>query len=223
MLKPYYEKDGITIYHADCREVLPFIGEFDLCLTDPPYGVDMSKGFEGFEGFGGTKRKPIARRQYPDTWDKDRPDAGIFAHIIAVSRHQIIWGGNFFADLLPRSTHWVSWDKLNTMPSFGDCELAWTNFNRKSVKKVTVEWNGLVGKEEFREHPTQKPLSLMTWCINHAPNPQSILDPFMGSGTTLVAAKNLGRKAVGIEIEEKYCEIAAQRLAQDILPFEALP
>ena len=216
--KPYYEKDGITIYHADCREILPFIGRFDLCLTDPPYGVQLAEGFSGATGFGG-KGRPIERRRYVGEWDNERPDAGVFTLCRTVSAYQIIWGGNFFADVLPRSTHWISWDKLNTMPSFGDCELAWTNFDRKSVKKVVVEWNGLIGKEEFRQHPTQKPQTLMTWCINHAPKSDTILDPFMGSGTTLVAAKQLGRKAVGIELEEKYCEIAVQRLAQDILPF----
>ena len=248
-MKPYYEHAGITIYHGDCREVLqglpvafcracrePLVDEAilaihlaakhdvgpfcDLVLTDPPYGIGMSKGFEGFEGFGGFG-PPIPRRQYPDVWDKERPEAGTFADLLKICQSAIIWGGNFFADLLPRATHWLVWDKLNTMPSFGDCELAWTNFDRKSVKKLTVEWNGLIGKEEFRDHPTQKPVELMNLClIKYALDSDGVLDPFMGSGTTLVAAKNNHKRAIGIEIEEKYCAIAAKRLEQEVFNFE---
>jgi DNA modification methylase len=193
------------------------LSKVDLVLTDPPYGIGRDKGFEGFEGFGG-KGKPIARRRFEDDeWDKERPKKECFDLLLKASSLSIIWGGNFFADILPQSTHWIVWDKLQTMPTFGDCELAWTNSKRKSVKKVIVEWNGLLGKENFREHPTQKPLDLMLWCIQNYFEQGTILDPFMGSGTTLRAAKDLQRKAIGIEIEEKYCEIAAKRLSQEVL------
>lgn len=223
-MRPYYEHAGITIYHGDCRDLLPTLGRFSLLLTDPPYGIEMSQGFQGCVGFGGFG-VPIARRQYPDTWDRDRPDEATFKALLSSADVSVIWGGNFFADVLPRSTHWISWDKLNTMPSFGDCELAWTNSPRKSVKKIVVEWNGLIGKEDSREHPTQKPLALMKWCVRqYSEAGQSILDPFMGSGTTLRAAKDLGRRAIGIEIEERYCEIAAKRLSQEVLDFsEPIP
>ena len=212
---PYYDEGGITIYHGDALDILPRLSQVNLAVTDPPYGIKMSGGFEGFGGFG----TPIARRQYADAWDEERPSAVLFAMLLARCERAIIWGGNFFSDLLPRSTHWLVWDKLNTMPSFGDCELAWTNIDRKSVKKKTVEWNGLLGKERERVHPTQKPLELLSWCIeNYSEGTHTILDPFMGSGTTLRAAKDLGRKAIGIEIEEKYCDIAVRRLAQEVLP-----
>lgn len=215
---PYYDEDGITIYHGDCREILPHLPKVDLVLTDPPYGVKMSKGFGGFEGFGGFG-KPIGRRQYPDGWDEYRPLPETFELILSRCSNAIIFGGNFFADILPQSRHWIVWDKLNTMPTFGDCELAWTNVDRKSVKKKVVEWNGLLGKERERYHPTQKPLELMIWCIEqYSKEGDIVLDPFMGSGTTLRAAKDLGRKAIGIEIEERYCEIAVKRLAQEVLP-----
>ena len=221
MIEPYYSHAGITIYCADCRDVLPHLPKMDLCLTDPPYGIKMSQGFEGFEGFGGFG-EPIARKQYPDTWDDKRPSDDLLRLVIASANSSIIWGGNFFADVLPRSTHWLVWDKLNTMPSFGDCELAWTSLERKSVKKLTVEWNGLLGKEKVRQHPTQKPIELMKLCLlAYSDIGQIVLDPFMGSGTTLVAAKNLGRKAIGIEIEERYCEIAAKRLSQEVFDFPA--
>ena len=212
-MKPYYQDDYATIYHGDCLELLPEMPKVDLVLTDPPYGVKRDKGFEGFGGFG----KPIARKRFEDDdWDSERPSRKCFEIILDCCNLAIIWGGNFFADILPRSTHWISWDKLQTMPTFGDCELAWTNSNRKSVSKVTVEWNGLLGKEKFRGHPTQKPLRLMVWCLQNYGN-GNVLDPFVGSGTTLVAAKQLNRKAIGIEIEEKYCEIAAKRLSQEVL------
>ena len=218
MIKPYYGPvDGITIYHGDCRDILPTFPDksFDLVLTDPPYGVKRDKGFEGFEGFEGFGT-PIARKRYEDDdWDSERPDAVVFQTILRVSETALIFGGNYFADLLPQGKHWLVWDKLNTMPTFGDCELVWTNVSRNSVKKVTREYNGLIGKEETRQHPTQKPVNLLGKLIEDYSEPSfSILDPFGGSGTTAVAAKQLGRKCTLIEIEEKYCEIAISRLQQ---------
>jgi DNA modification methylase len=125
----------------------------------------------------------------------------------------VVFGGNFFADVLPRSTHWIVWDKLNTMPTFGDCELAWTNSPRKSVRKITVEYNGLIGKEESRQHPTQKPLKLLCKVLEeYTKESQSVMDPFMGSGTTGVACAKLGRKFIGIELEPNYFEIAVKRI-----------
>jgi DNA modification methylase len=212
---PYYDIDGITIYHGDCRDILPYLPKVDLVLTDPPYGIEMDKGFTGFGGFG----EPIARKRYEnDKWDSKRPDQDTFNLLLDKTRLAFIFGGNFFADMLPQGRHWIVWDKLNTMPSFGDCELVWTNVDRKSVKKITREYNGLLGKEEARQHPTQKPMSIMGRILEtYSLITDTILDPFMGSGTTLVAAKQLGRKAIGIEIEEKYCEIAVKRLGQGVL------
>lgn len=187
---------------------------FDAVITDPPYGIEMDKGFEGFEGFGGFGT-PIARRQYNDTWDNERPDKSYFDTILTLSQKVFIFGGQFFADLLPVNGHWLVWDKLNTMPSFGDCELVWTNIKRNSVKKITVEYNGLLGKEKTRYHPTQKPVSLLSRIVlGYTEIGELILDPFMGSGTTLVAAQNEGRRAVGIELSEEYCKIAVERLRQ---------
>lgn len=220
MPKPYYhdERAGITIYHGDCREILPHLPKVDLVLTDPPYGVKRDKGFEGFGGFGGFGKKIARKRFEDDNWDADRPSDELLNICASMGNLSILWGGNFFADVLPRSTHWIFWDKLQTMPTFGDGELAWTSSDRKSIVKITVEWNGLLGKEQTRSHPTQKPVALMLWCIQKYGNENgTVLDPFMGSGTTLRAAKDLGRKAIGIEIEEKYCEIAVKRLRQEVL------
>lgn len=197
-----------TLYLGDCLEILPTLDKVDACITDPPYGISRDKGFGGFGGFGA----PIARTKYEGDWDSIRPSQACFDLILDKSNFALIFGGNYFADMLPPSTHWVVWDKLNTMPTFGDCELAWTNSDRKSVKKITVEYNGLLGKEKFREHATQKPVLLMENILREYHKHMTILDPFMGSGTTGVACANLGRKFIGIEIEEKYFDIACERI-----------
>lgn len=197
-----------TLYLGDCRDILPTLPKVDLVLADPPYGVKMDKGFGGFGGFG----NPIARKQYDDDWDATRPEKEVFDMIIAGGGAVMVFGGNFFADLLPVSKHWIVWDKLNTMPTFGDCELVWTNIDRKSVKKITHEYNGLIGKEGERVHPTQKPVLLMERCIAHVSKAQSVLDPFMGSGTTGVACANMGMTFYGIERDQKYFDIACQRI-----------
>ena len=180
----------------------------DLGLTDPPYGVQMSIGFGGSGGFG----KPIGRRQYEDQWDNERPSKEAFELLLSSVKQCIVFGGNFFADYLPRSTHWIVWDKLNTMPSFGDCELAWTNIDRKSVKKITFEYNGLIGKEKDRAHPTQKPVGLFVEILNTY-SCQSVFDPFGGSGTTMVACEQTGRLCRMIEIEPKYVAVILERMA----------
>lgn len=197
---------------GDCREVLPTLGKVDAVVTDPPYGIKRDKGFEDFGGFGA----PIARRRYEqDNWDSERPSEEVFALLLSAAKSAIIFGGNFFTDYLPVNGHWIVWDKLNTMPTFGDCELAWTNIPRKSVKKVTVEYNGLIGKEESRHHPTQKPVAVMRWCLDALPKPaDSILDPFMGSGTTGVACAKAGKTFIGIEREPSYFEIACRRISE---------
>ena len=214
-MKPYYQDEWVTIYHGRWQDI-PFPLFFSLVLTDPPYGIKRDKGFTGHGGFG----KPIARRKYDNNWDGDRPSGEDLRKLAAMGENAIIWGGNFFADLLPRSTHWIFWDKMQTMPSFSDGELAWTNIKRKSVAKVTIQWNGLLGRESGRFHPTQKPLKLMEWCIDrYSAKGDLIFDAYAGSGTTGRAAKNLGRHCIMVEMEEKDCEIAAKRCAQEVLEF----
>jgi len=219
----YFKDDDSLIYCSDCRLVLPLIPDksTDLVLTDPPYGVKRDKGFKGFKGFGGFGI-PIARRRYEDDdWDNERIEADTIDLILTKINKAIIFGGNFYTDILPQSNHWLVWDKLNTMPTFGDCELAWTNIPRNSVKKYQVEYNGLLGKEDYRFHPTQKPVKLFARIIaDYSEVDEIILDPFLGSGTTAYCAKKLGRKCIGIEISEKYCEIAVDRLRQSVMKLE---
>jgi site-specific DNA-methyltransferase (adenine-specific) len=213
MRAPYYEHGGIVIYHADCREVLPFVGEVDLLCTDPPYGIGEARAKNR------TRSNIAAATDYGvAAWDDAPPSRWLFDWLAEISRHQIIFGGNYFA--LPASSCWLVWDKDNT-GDFADCELAWTNLH-KAVRKFVWRWNGMLqepgARKETRFHPTQKPEAVMRWAIGQAPNDCTlILDPYMGSGTTLRAAKDLGRRAIGIEIDERYCEIAARRLSQNVL------
>lgn len=211
--EPYYEKDGIVIYNADCRQVLPFLPKFDLLLTDPPYGIG-----EGNQKRILSRSKVAAARDYGDSnWD-DKPVYGLEV-IVGQYLKAVVWGGNYYN--FPPTKCLLVWDKDNGENDFADCEIAWTNFD-KAVRKFKWRWAGMLqekggDKKEARQHPTQKPLSLMSWCIKQAGECETILDPFMGSGTTLVAAKQEGKKAVGIELEEKYCEVAVNRLAQNVL------
>ena len=185
----------------------------DMIFTDPPYGVKRDKGFEGFGGFG----EPIKRRRYEDDdWDDTIPDKAIFDFLLGLNAKTFIFGGNFFAHLLPQSTHWIFWDKVQTMPTFGDGELVWTNSSRKSIKKsikkYVFQYNGLLGKEKERYHPTQKPVGIIELIINdYSEQNEIILDPFLGSGTTLIAAEKTGRTCYGCEISLKYATIILER------------
>ena len=196
---------------GDCRDVLPTMGKFDLLLTDPPYGIGLAGGFSGAVGFSA----PIKRREYEGDWDNETPQKELFESAIGTATQSIVWGGNYFTDKLPQNNFWLIWDKENTMPTFSDCEIAWTNIDKNSVKRIKHMQNGCMtkGKDKERYHPTQKPVEVMQWCITQAKNnPQTILDPFMGSGTTGVACANMGRKFTGIEREQKYFDIACERI-----------
>jgi len=208
---------GQRIILGDCLEVMPKLKCFDALVTDPPYGLnEIDGGFKGITGFNGKKTagKPIARRKYKKGWDKKRPTRQAFKLMLNSANNSIIFGGNYFTDLLPVSGHWLVWDKKNTMPSFSDCELAWTNIDKKSVKLLTYEYNGLIGKREERVHPTQKPVEVMQWAIQKARNPKTILDPYVGSGTTLVACEKLGLNGTGIEVNKEFYDIACERVFQ---------
>lgn len=217
-MNPYYDQDGITLYCGRCDDILADLGRFDLLLTDPPYGIGMDKGF-GIGGYGidGKKRTTYNTRQYDDKWDNARPDKGVIDAMLASCDRHVIWGGNYLSGLLPQKNKWLVWNKEQTMPSYSDCELAWTTLKGNSVKMFTYAGNGMMAKEKGRFHPTQKPVALMRWCIGVAGDVASILDPYAGSGSTLVAAKLEGIRAIGIEISERYCEKIVGRLSQGVL------
>ncbi len=218
-MTPYYEHAGIQIWLGDCREILPTLPKCDLLLTDPPYGIDRANGSNGggVDGFG--KHVKRAPRTYAGDWDAEPICAGDLHLCRNASRQQIIWGGNYYAHGLPASRKWLVWDKCNTMPTFSDAELAWTSLDGVSTKMFRWNGSGLMAVEQERWHATQKPLALMKWCLSLFPNAKTVLDPYCGSGTTLVAAKAMGLTAIGIELHEPYCEIAAKRLSQSVFEF----
>ena len=204
-----------TLYLGDCLDILPTLPMFDAVITDPPYGIGADKGKKGSIPFKGGKS--YERAWHPENiWDKERPKKEIFDLMIKSSDKSIIWGGNYFADWLTPQGKWLWWDKCQTMPTYGDGELAWTNLSGTTPKKFVWANNKIFADRTVRHHPTQKPLELMIWCIDQAGNPETILDPFMGSGTTGVAAIQMGRKFIGIEREPKYFDIACKRIEQAV-------
>ena len=197
-----------TLYLGDCMDILPSLGKVDAVITDPPYGIGADK-----MTLGNGKRK-IERGDIE--WDSATPSQELMDLIHSKGELHIYWGGNYFG--LPASKCWLVWDKCTGANSFADCELAWTDID-SVVRKITVPWVGANAKDESGErvHPTQKPLGVMRWSIEKCkPQPQTILDPFMGSGTTGVAAIQLGRSFIGIEREPKYFDIACQRIEQAV-------
>lgn len=211
--KPYYHDPvaGITIYNADCRDILPYLPKVDLVLTDPPYGIGADKP----RGNTGRNAHILQREYHATNWDYEPASLAVLTEAIALATNAIVWGGNYFG--LPGSSGWLVWDKQNGTNRYADCELAWTNL-KQAVRRFAYRWHGFLQDPECRKeerfHPTQKPTQVMSWCLSFVPDAETILDPFMGSGTTLVAAKLLGKKCIGIEIDEKYCAIAVERLAQ---------
>ncbi len=215
--KPYYNDDTVTIYHGDCREILPHLPNVDAVVTDPPYGIGEARGKNASRD-----NAAIAKDYGVSGWDDNPVDGELQDLVMRAAVSIIWWGGNYYS--FPPGSCWLVWDKANGSNDFADCELAWTNL-AGAVRRITYRWAGMLqqhggANKEFRQHPTQKPVEVLRWCIDRLPDEtRTILDPFMGSGTTLRAAKDLGRKAIGIEIHETYCEIAARRMEQEVLDF----
>lgn len=204
-------RDGITIYCGDAREILPTL-DVDLILSDPPYGIAHPTDYKA------RKRGALAEcTDYPPVRGDDEPFDPRW--IVELGKPTLLFGANYFCDILPPSSGWVVWDKMRPEDlDQATAEIAWSNFV-KGVRVFRYLWNGMIraGNEKL-EHPTMKPAALWRWVLELRFTPDgTVCDPFMGSGTTLRAAKDLGRKAIGIEIEERYCEIAVKRLAQEVL------
>jgi site-specific DNA-methyltransferase (adenine-specific) len=205
---PYYSDDHCTIYHGDCREILPTITA-DVVVTDPPYGISLD-----------TSSRCAWLPDHEPVAGDDAPFDP--APILALGLPTILWGANHFASRLPDVRGWLAWDKATKNGldlKQAEVEFAWSNVTTRP-KCFRHMWSGAYRDSErgTRYHPTQKPVALMAWCISLCPD-GTVLDPFIGSGPTLRAAKDLGRKAIGIELDERYCEIAARRLGQEVLDF----
>ena len=193
------EIGNATLYLGDCAEILPTLTQIDAVVTDPPYGIKrFEKGSLRFDKKG----------EYKDgiKWDK-KPPKEFFNMLLNVAPQSIIWGSNNFE--LPTSEYFLVWDKQQTVDNFASAELAYTNIKIPAkVFRFGIHQHNKIEKD----HPTQKPVSLIEWCINFCKNTQTICDPFMGSGTTGVACAKMGKLFVGIEKDPKYFDIACKRI-----------
>ena len=199
---------GQRLILGDCVAAMPLLGRFDAVVTDSPYGIGFSHG-----GGGGKLARSTRLDHMPIIGDEKPFDP---APLLALGIPAILWGGNHFADRLPASQSWLVWDKrcADYSNDQADCEMAWTNlgFPARMFRHV---WNGMLRGSESktpRVHPTQKPVALMEWCLGFLPDAKTILDPFMGSGTTLVACQRMGRHGTGIELDPDYFQIACKRV-----------
>ena len=191
-----------TLYLGDCRDILPTLPKVDLVLTDPPYGI-------GADSHAGKAENGWTQWE-TSGWDNSRPEKVCFDLIQKSAKHVIVWGGNYFTDYLPPTMQWLVWDKGQRDFSLADCEFAWSSQNKAAR---VFDYARAKAIQDGKEHPTQKPVALMEWCINLAPKTTStVADPFMGSGTTGVACANLGKTFYGIEREPKYFDISCQRI-----------
>ena len=191
---------AVTLHCGDCLEYMRTLpaGSVDAVVTDPPYGL-------GEKWTGGTWFTKNVYSSDKVAWDKSAPQH-LIEELLRLEKPTVIWGGNYF--VLPPSRCWLSWVRINSMPTMADCELAWTNFDRpaKVYRSLRNGWN--------REHPTEKPVGLMKWVIENYTTPGStVFDPFAGSGTTGVACVQTGRNFIGCEIDPGYFAIAQRRIA----------
>jgi DNA modification methylase len=193
---------------GDCLEVMrswPSCFRVPALVTDPPYGIG-----EASNANASRSCLAVSRDYGTASWDDHTADEAV-AHAVSIARHSIVFGGNYYS--LPPTSCWLIWDKQNGDNDFADCELAWTNLP-KAVRRIYWRWHGMIRRgDDVRVHPTQKPVGVMTWCIEHLPETaDTILDPFAGSGTTGVAAVRMGRKFIGIERDPEHFESMCRRI-----------
>lgn len=232
-MKAFYKDSLVTIYHGDCRDIIPKLDfKADVILSDPPYGSGLANDYAA--RFKPSRKGNWWRNGDRTTNPRHKPivgDAEPFdpSFLLSIpSRAKILWGANWFQNRLPDSGGWFVWDKRNGRRDvsesewpMGEGELAWTNIG-KGVRIFRHTWFGLIRDSEHGQHfhSTQKPVALMGWCLDKAKGGGLIVDPYMGSGPTLIAAKERGLKAIGIDIEEQNCETAARRASQQTLIFK---
>ena len=200
--KPYYDQDGITIYHGDCRDILPALPMFDLLLTDPPFGVG------NFVQVTGNVRGERV------TWNESTPDESLIQLCHEKAKKHIVWGSNYLNCFNGKGGA-IVWVKNQPMPDFSKADIASCSFYKK-VEIVEITWTNFVNSK-VTDHPCERPVKLYSWCIKYAGDVETILDPFAGSGSSGVAARDMGKQATLIEKEERYCEAQAKRLLQGVL------
>jgi site-specific DNA-methyltransferase (adenine-specific) len=214
-MRPYYSDSLVTLYHGDCRDVAPSLRGVDLVLADPPYGVDLDTAYRENQ-----RSNAALSNDYP----RVRGDAANFDPAPFLGYPGVIlWGANYYADKLPPRGSWLVWDKRDggTPDDGADAELAWVSGVTGTVPRLLRHrWRGMIKaseRDQRRLHPTQKPVALMAWCLSFFPDVSLVFDPFVGSGPVLRACKDRGIRVVGCELEEVYCEIAAERCRQEVL------
>jgi site-specific DNA-methyltransferase (adenine-specific)/modification methylase len=223
-MRPYYDAGGITIYYGDAREILPGLEMTpDLILTDPPYGICLDTANKSRQrGFRMTSKGMSGDcKDWPRIEGDDKPfDPAL---LLGRTKNMILWGGNHYASRLPDSRCWMVWDRKDGRAggTVTDAELAWTSGLPYSTNRIFRHvWSGWQRDSENAEphlHPAQKPVKLMEWCLSFFPDAICVLDPYTGSGPVLRAAKNLGKRAIGIDSAEWCCEAAALRLSQEVM------
>jgi len=191
-----------TLYLGDCLDIMPTLAPFDAVVTDPPYGIAKERLKASSKG----EWSRLYAHQI--SWDDEAPAAAVAASLALSDGDGIVWGGNYFS--LTPSRGWLIWDKMQSHSS-GHAELAWTS---AEIPIRTFSYCRAQLASEGKQHPTQKPVALMEWCLTFLPKAETILDPFMGSGTTGVACAKIGRKFTGIEIDESYFDIACKRISR---------
>lgn len=191
------------LYLGDCREILPSLPKVDLVLTDPPYGI-------GADSHAGKAENRWTQWE-TSGWDKSRPEKVCFDLILQQGKQVIVWGGNYFTDYLPPTMQWLVWDKGQRDFSLADAEFAWSSQNKAAR---VFDYARAKAMQDGKEHPTQKPIALMEWCLYLVKKCETVADPFMGSGTTGVACANMGKTFYGIEREPKYFDIAVERISR---------
>lgn len=211
MVKPDWQsEDGaIQLYQGDCLEILPTLGKVDAVITDPPFGVGNFVQTTGRIMGRGVNRGQEVK------WNDKPPPPEFFRIIKEKSRHRIVWGANFFNSFEDKGGS-IVWLKCQPMPNFSKADIAsCTHFQKTEV--VEIPWtNFTVTHKAESDHPCERPVELYEWCIRYLPIANSVLDPYMGSGSTGVACVRMGRRFIGIEIEPRYFAIAVKRIQRAI-------
>lgn len=210
-MNPTWESDGVQLYRADCLDILPTLGSVDAVITDPDYGIHDTKKKTGFI-------KPRIDTG-ANSW-RGRPSNATLIAVRGIAPIVVIWGFGYFASALGDCVAPLVWDKKTGANFFADGELAWTSFKTGTLRIFRHQWCGCFKDSERGQkakHPTQKPIKLIEWCIEQCDRhgqANTILDPYMGSGTTGVACVKTGRRFVGVEIDPDYFEIAKRRIQE---------
>lgn len=214
---------GVSLHLGDCMERMAEYPDahFDLAITDPPYGIDVARN-ETF-GMGRKSMRYTATRYTVKSWDTIKPTAEYFAELRRVSRNQIVWGYNYFSDLLPPCRGVIFWDKQIGDNNFSGGELAWSSYDRPlKIFRLyhggnRVSNNYAIAKDNARIHPTQKPVKLYSWLLHRYAEPgQRILDTHLGSGSSAIACAQFGCEMVGCEIDPEYFAASVERVRREL-------